>query len=239
MNVMPDFLKIVRDKQDEAKSYRKKGDAMRKVGKEDVALDSFRSGLAVLNKALELLRPYTGELYSMSNSLSNDQDLLLRELVETLGAQGGLFQRLGLQNEALAIYSEGAELEQDFELSSTYNRLNPIKSDLILGNQRLGKLKPKIEKLAKYIETRLRRDKSLSDSGWAWADFGDCMALLGNTEKAELAYKTFIAKAEIKSPERTLDVLKGMASDLERLKDPDVQRLLSAIDILQKGLTFS
>ena len=235
---MLDLLKIVREKQDQAKSYRKRGDAMRKVGKEDVALVSFREGEVVLNQALDLLRPHKEELYSMSNSLSNDQILLLNELVETLGAQGGMLQRLGLQNDALAIYSEGAELEQKFSLSSTYNRLNAIKSSLLLGYQ-LGKLEREITELATQIENSLRSDQSMSDSGWAWADFGDCMALLGDTEKARLAYKTFISKAEIKSPERTLDILKDIASKLKILEDPDVQRLQSAIDILKKELASS
>ena len=233
---MLDRLKEVTDRQEQAKSYRKKGDALRKTGREDAAREAYRAGVAALTDALEILRPAMEQLAAISPPLSSEQEAVLRELVETFGARGGMLQRLGLLKEASGSYSEGAVLERRFALPSTYNRLNAVKYSLLAGETRLRELEPQIRELATHIEISLRADKSLSDSGWAWADLGDCMALLGNPEEARRAYSSFISKAEIKSPERTLDVLKEIASKLKESADPDAPRLQAAIDVLQSGL---
>jgi hypothetical protein len=93
-----------------------------------------------------------------------------------------------------------------------------------------------IKALAEFIDSSLRADKTLSDRGWAWADLGDCLALLDRTVDARKAYATFIAKAEIKSPERTLDVLEKIATKLRSNGDEDAPRLAKAIDALRAGL---
>lgn len=233
---MLDGLTEVTEKQEQAKSYRKKGDALRKAGREDGALEAYRAGVAALTDALDLLGAEAKEVAAMRPPLSSKQELVLRELVETFGAKGGMLQRLGLVKEAAGSYSEGALLEQRFALPSTYNRLNAVKFSLLAGEKRLRELEPQIRELTRHIETNLRPGKSLSDSGWAWADLGDCMALLGNPDEARRAYSTFISKAESKSPERTLDVLKEIASKLKESADPDASRLHAAIEVLLSGL---
>lgn len=42
--------------QETARSFRKKGDALRKAGHEEAATEAYRSGLAALNEALGLLK---------------------------------------------------------------------------------------------------------------------------------------------------------------------------------------
>jgi len=233
---MLDRLKELKENQERAKSYRKKGDALRKAGREDAAREAYRAGVTELTDGLEMFRPETEQLSAMSLPLPGELEAVLHELVETFGARGGMFQRLGLLKEASESYSEGAVLEQRFALPSTYNRLNEVKCLLLVGERRLRELEPQLRELAAHIQTNLRADKSLSDSGWAWADLGDCMALLGNPEEARKAYSSFISKAEIKSPERTLDVLKEIASKLKESADPDAPRLQAAIDVLHSGL---
>ena len=233
---MPNRLKDVMDKQDVAKSQRKKGDAFRKVGRDEEARVAYRSGMIALTEALEMLRSDAEEIGSSNPPLESAQKLILNELVEMFGARGGLLQRLGLLDEALNNYRQGAALEDRFALPSTYNRLNVIKQSLLQGETRLGVLEPQIQALATHIKSSLEADKSLSDQGWAWADLGDCLALLGNIEEAGKAYWTFIAKAEIKSPERTLDVLKEIAAKLEASADPDAGRLQKAVELLESGL---
>ena len=114
---------------------------------------------------------------------------------------------------------------------------------MLAGEERLCEVESRIRDLAALIETDLRglthlaaEDKSLIDSGWAWADLGDCMALLDNREDARRVYSIYISKAEIKSPDRTLDVLKEIASKLKEFADPDAPRLQAAIDVLQSQL---
>jgi tetratricopeptide (TPR) repeat protein len=223
--------------QETARSFRKKGDALRKVGREEAAIEAYQSGLAALGDALELLKAKEEILRAESLPLDGDAAIDLRELIEIYGALGGMHQRLGALDKAFTSYVAGAGLEKKFEQASTYNRLNAVKYSLLTNHDTLRSLEAKIQTLADFIDTSLRADKSLSDSGWAWADLGDCLALLGRTEEAGRAYATFIAKAEIKSPERTLDVLKEIAAKLQAQIDPDAPRLTAAIGALQERLT--
>jgi tetratricopeptide (TPR) repeat protein len=222
--------------QETARSFRKKGDALRKAGREEAAMEAYRSGLAALNEALGLLKGKDEMLRAASPPLSAGEAPYLHELIEIYGALGGMHERLRALDKSLASYVAGADLEERFELASTYNRLNAVKYSLLTEPDPLRSLEARIQALADFIDTSLRADKSLSDRGWAWADLGDCLALLGRTEEAGRAYATFIAKAEIKSPERTLDVLKEIAAKLQSKGDPDASRLVSAINALQARL---
>lgn len=223
--------------QEIARSFRKKGDALRnKVGREEDAIGAYRSGLAALNEALGLLKEKDEMLQVASPPLPSDAAPDLRELIEIYGALGGIHQRLGEPEESLASYEKGAALEEKFGQANTYNRLNAVRYSLLTGPDLLRSLETRIQTLADFIDTSLRADKSLSDQGWAWADLGDCLALLGRTEEAGRAYATFIAKAEIKSPQRTLDVLNKIASKLQSKGDPDAPRLAMAIDTLNAKL---
>jgi tetratricopeptide (TPR) repeat protein len=233
---MQNRTQLAIEKQNVAKSFRKKGDALRKAGREDGARDAFRAGLTALSESRELLRVEHDRLNTMSTPLPDEAASTLLELVETYGALAGMQQRLGLLDEALENYSIGATLEEQFNLPGTYNRLNAVRYALITGRDRLHSLTTKIQMLADLIERNVRADKGLSDSGWAWADLGDCLALLGRSEEASRAYATFIAKAEIKSPERTLDVLSEIASSLRTSGDPEAQRVLEAVAALRSKI---
>jgi tetratricopeptide (TPR) repeat protein len=229
-------LQRARDFLAKATSARKKGDALRRVGRKDEARQAYQGGAKDLATTLSALEVGWKELLTLKPPLAANQTEVLDELVETLGALGGMQQRLGLLQEAARSYSDGALLEDKFNLQSTYNRLNAVKYYLLTGEKTLHDLEPRINELASYIGANLRAGKILSDKGWAWADLGDCMALLGRQDEARQAYSTFIAKAEIKSPERTLDVLREIASSLQAAGDPDAQRLHSALHALQSGL---
>jgi tetratricopeptide (TPR) repeat protein len=233
--MITDSLVQIHQKQDEARSYRKKGDALRKAGEDAAAREAYRDGLQVLDAALKLLE--VDEISVADQQPSGELGTVLGELVETFGARGGMLQRLGEVKEASESYSQGALLEEKYHLPSTYNRLNAIKYRLLAGNTPLRNLEPKIRDLANHIVSTLETNKSLSDSGWAWADLGDCLALLGDLDEARKAYATFVSKAEIKSPERTLDVLKQIASTLTAENDPEADRLQQGIDALQRELT--
>jgi predicted RNA polymerase sigma factor len=235
---MADRLKDVREQQGLAKSQRKKGDALRKMGRTEEARAAYQLGVTALTGGLDMLQQEEREITSARSPLGSEQKEVLSELVEMFGARGGLLQRLGLLGDALDNYRKGAALETRFALPSTYNRLNALKQSLLLGAAPLNALEPQIQALATLIKAALDADKSLSDQGWAWADLGDCLALLGNPVEARKAYSTFIAKAEIKSPERALDVLQEIAAKLVALADPDALRLQEAIKALQGGLTL-
>jgi tetratricopeptide (TPR) repeat protein len=233
---MESRFKKATELQELARSFRKKGDALRKAGRGENASGAYRDGLAALVEALELLRRDDESLRSMSPPASGDSADALRELIEIYGALGGMHERLGALDRSVASYAEGARLEERFGQTSTYNRLNALKYSLLTKTDPLRSYEPMIKALAEFIDSSLRADKTLSDRGWAWADLGDCLALLDRTVDARKAYATFIAKAEIKSPERTLDVLEKIATKLRSNGDEDAPRLAKAIDALRAGL---
>ena len=153
-------------------------------------------------------------------------------LVELHGMTGGLFQRLGERDKALAGYREGATLESRYRLPSTYNRLNALKIELLDGIATLAQVTPRLEELAAHIQKSLDDDQKLGDHGWIYADLGDCLALLGRTVEAAPAYAIFVAKAGVKLPERSLDVLKDVSKALHKSGDADVARVDAAVATL-------
>jgi tetratricopeptide (TPR) repeat protein len=221
-----DLLTQVKQKQEDARSHRRKGEALEKSGEQNAAAKEFEAGLAALEDAIALMEPQASQLHASALPSQGRAEGVLKELIETFGAQGGLLQRLDRFKEAAQSYSRGAVLEKKFDLASTYNRLNAVKCALQAGTDTLAELEPEIKEIRNHIEDGLRSDRSLSDSGWAWADLGDCFALLGETKKAGDAYATFIAKADSNSPERTLRVLQRIAA---KVKDPKARRRLREV----------
>jgi tetratricopeptide (TPR) repeat protein len=221
---------------DAAKSARKKGDALRGRRPEADVVSAYGVGADALQSAIASVAPDEARLERQGPPAGELEEFLLL-LVESYGVLGGLLQRLNRLGDARACYAAGGGLEDRFALPSTYNRLNRVKQDLLIDSGlALQSLEPDLDRLARVITDALNADQSLSDSGWAWADLGDCLALLGRTAEAARAYATFVAKAEIKSPERTLDVLRQIASKLRERSDPGVVRLQSAIDVLETRL---
>lgn len=225
--------------QDVARGARKKGDALRRAGWSDHEVqDAYQAGVQAIEVSTREASPAYERLCTAGQPATGEDARLVDQLVESWGVLGGLYQRLHQADRAIEAYARGARLEEKFALPGTYNRLNEIKQTLLLGaGMTLAKLRPSIESLAQHIDKTLSSDQTLSDSGWAWADLGDCLTLLGRpAADSEHAYASFIAKAEIKSPERTLDVLREIAQALEARGDPGAPALKGAIDTLQSRL---
>jgi tetratricopeptide (TPR) repeat protein len=235
---MPDVLREVAERLETARSSRKKGDALRGIGRNEGAREAYAAGVAALTNALNVLSPDALRIDKLSVPEAYQKNVI-NELVEVYGTLGGLYQRLDSIEEAAENYQLGARLEEQFALPSTYNRLNAVKNRLLAGKARLRELEPQIRHLADIIDRQLRdatRGGGDGDGGWAWADLGDCLALLDDVDAARRAYATFIAKAETKAPERTLQVLKEIEASLRHSGDPDAGRLDSAIDFFERQL---
>lgn len=210
---------------DKAKNLRKRGDALTKLGRKDEAQAAYSQGVDVLEESVSLLE------------LLREEDVA-DDLAESIGSKAGMLARLGGERsqEALSTYEKGAKLEDTYSLPSTYNRLNFIKRRLVSGSERLSDLLPEIKGLASFIEDQLRNDTEMSDSGWAWADLGDCYGLMGDIDQAQVAYSNFIRRAEIKSPETTLKVLNDLADRLKEFDDPDASKVRQTANLLQDRL---
>lgn len=244
---MEDLLQTIAAEISEATALRKEGDGLRKDALEAStqdevdslradALDAYRRATIGLRGAAERAAPARAALPEAPLPLDSPESRLVALLVELHGTSGGLFQRLGERNAALASYREGAKLETAYRLASTYNGLNAVKLELFANVQTLAQVTPRLQELAQHIQQSLDDNQALGDGGWIYADLGDCLALLGRTAEAERAYATFVAKAGVKLPERSIDVLKEVAKALHRSGDGDVERVDSAIETLSARL---
>ncbi len=221
------FAEITRG-QNDAQSQRKKGDALLKAGKRELALKAYEEGATTLAALLEKFPTTEGE---------EAVQRLLRERAEILGSYGGLMQRLDRPLDALKSYQDGGVIEEQIHSCSTYNRLNAIKAELLTGQKTLEDLRENLKKLVNVIEATLRANPSASDSGWLWADLGDSLALLGDMDPAQRAYVAFLNKSGTKSPERTLDVLRSIAAKLKETGSADASQLDAAIRFLESRLS--
>ena len=203
---------------------RKRGDAYRKSGREEDAIKAFDAGSGLLRQAISMLKDLDGQVSS--------------DLAGAYGERGGLLRRIGdaRLEDALKAYAAGARLEADFNLPSTYNRLNAIKLRVLLGKNKLIDLQDELKELADSIDQSIRNDPDVRKSGWAYADLGDCLALLGQLGDAKDAYAAFISKGERKSPETTLAVLSELAEKMGEFGDPDADRVSGAAEWLESRL---
>jgi tetratricopeptide (TPR) repeat protein len=242
---MQNLLQTIASEISEATALRKEGDGLRKDALEAEAdgqaleADELRAeALKAFRQAIDQIRHAISSATSARAALppGSPEASLVSSLVELHGASGGLLQRLGERDGALASYREGALLESTFKLPSTYNRLNAVKLELLNGTQTLAQVTPRIDEVAEHIQQSLKEDQALGDGGWIYADLGDCLALLGRPAEAERAYATFVAKAGVKLPERALDVLNEVAQALRRAGDADVHRVDLAIATLTNRL---
>jgi tetratricopeptide (TPR) repeat protein len=223
----------------QATLYRKRGEALHRRSNDDRAAVEYRAGIGVFEKMLKLLKDpqwYRLEEFSSDTVLPSDQLAIAKELVEAWGARGGLLRRVGESRAALDSYNEGAKVENNFVPSSTYNRVNVVKYALLAGLRSLAEIEQEISDLEQLLTDQLTKNPELSDSGWAWADLGDCRALLGDVQGAERAYRTFVEKAGSNAPNTTLDVLREIVSKLDETGDPKTAAVCKSLSMLEQRL---
>jgi tetratricopeptide (TPR) repeat protein len=233
------WLEAVSELHRQATLYRKRGDALRRTSDGARTVAEYRAGVRVFEEVLQLLKDprwYRLEEFSSDTVLPSDQLAIAKELVEAWGARGGLLRRLGESRAALDSYIEGAKVENKFVPRSTYNRVNVVKYALLAGLRSLAEIEQEISSLEKLLTDQLAKDQELSDSGWAWADLGDCRALLGDVPGAERAYRTFVDKARSNAPNTTLEVLREIVSKLDETRDPRAAAVRTSLSMLEQRL---
>lgn len=218
---------------------RKRGDALRRANETKKAAEQYQAGLSYIDKAFQILKDPTwyrlGELGG--NKLPQSEQLdIAKDLVEAWGVRGGLLRRLGQSRAALDSYSEGANLEKQFVPTSTYNRVNVVKYALLAGLKTLAESEQDIRDLESLLSDQLAKNQELGDSGWTWADLGDCRALLGDVSGAERAYRTFIEKSGSNAPNITLEVLRDTLSKLDESLDPRADIVRQSLRALEQRL---
>jgi hypothetical protein len=212
---------------------RNKGDALAARGRQDDAVDAYRTAADRADEALRLLGIDPGETADPANLIDLEH---AGDAAEWFGVRAGLLRRIGElgQPEALehALQScrRGAEIETKYELSSTYNRANAVKLALIMGKTTVSDERGDLAALRDVLDRRLASDVQAADDAWLWADLGDVALLLGDERKALSAYTTFAEKARTKSPASTLKVLRALVGALKTHHDPDASAVEAAAD---------
>ena len=113
---MASIFDEVRAVQLQAALDRKRGDALRKAGREPEArrLDA---GIAKLKRTRTMLE----------HVRSQDPRQFAERSAENAGSLAGLLRRVDRNDEAYLSYVDGAGVETEFSLARTYNRVNEIK----------------------------------------------------------------------------------------------------------------
>jgi tetratricopeptide (TPR) repeat protein len=204
---------------------RKRGEALRKAGREAEARQAFDAGIAKLQRAGDVLE----------GARSQDARQFAERSAENFGSLAGLLRRAGRNDEAYEHYVRGAAIEGEFSLATTYNRVNEIKYALSTGRATVLEVEGRARATADHLDATLRdpATQQLGDGGWAWADLGDCRGLAGELTKATQAYATFKAKASVQAPATALDVLQNLVDELTKRNDPQVGRVTSAMAALR------
>lgn len=209
----------------QAKDLREDAEALLASGKKA----DREAALRKLTQAVNLVEPERARLAGLDPmSISSADRDLAKEAAETYGVAGGAHRRAGDFDEALEVYGHGAVLETRLKLSSTYNGLNHVKWSIRLGKSTLDALETEIGDILKQLLADTHEvTGSRRRDAWAWADLGDCHALLGNTNDARMAYGRFLQLAGPDDAGSPLGVLNEM---LEKLPaDGPAGRAITAV----------
>lgn len=230
------YLNDIRELRDRAALQRRKGDALDKRARDDDAAIAFQIALEFLNQALSLIQEHGGDVFLAPKNDERVDTLLVNESIEVLGSRGGVLRRLDRTSEALESYRDGADVERNHGVHSTYNRTNALKLAILSHDRTLAELKPELLELRNVLSGVLDNDVEAAEKAWNWADLGDCNALLGDWEAASTAYITFINKAETHSPETTLSMLMQLESALCEVNDPGADSVTQSIVSIRNRL---
>ena len=143
------------------------------------ARDKFKESEDYFLQAFNVLKPEYERIITDSRANPEDEQIV-EKLVEILGSRGGVLVRLASLVEkdgtdigsayhthmfdALESYRKGAKLEDKFQFETSYNRLNKIKYDLIIGEHRLDDIKTDLDNLRSVLKkARERIDKKVED----------------------------------------------------------------------------
>jgi tetratricopeptide (TPR) repeat protein len=167
----------------EARALKRKATALRNRGEFKRAKEALDEAIRVLETPRPEYEPTPADIKEVRG-----------ELADTHGMKGGIFRRTLELDKALTAYETGATIEEDDNLSTTYNRSNVITLSITAKGQALKD--PEIRKrLASVIEDLgVETAGPRSDEWWAWSDLAQFYLLNGEPDKARASYANAINK---------------------------------------------
>ncbi len=181
---MKNYIEEILKKQKEAKNLILKAKKNRKFNKFDLAKQYLNKAIKNLNDAVALYEQMTKD----ETSYIDYGEDLYKMLSDTYGMQGGIFRRMDEFEESLNMYTQGAIIEDEYNIDETYNRLNYIVLSIIHTKQICVDLKNKINKVL-TISTGLTQGTN-NNKWWAWSDKG-LLLLLNSYENKSLNKETY------------------------------------------------
>ncbi len=201
---------------DEARALREEAEGLIEADNPD----ELEEALKLLDRAVELSEPAWESMRDVPNGSPTEQQRKVGdELIETYGVTGGAYRRRHDFEKALRYYERGAILEVKLRLDNTYNRVNSIKWSIRLDKKSIDQLQATIRDTLELLERQTDEVRgSRKRDAWAWADLGDCRALLGDEPGALLAYDRFLDLAGVDDATSPLGVLREIAKKLPQGK---------------------
>jgi len=223
-----------------ANVHRHKGDALTRADRYEEAREAYSEALRQLDLALDEFartsRAPAGPLSDETAAAKAADGLASADYADLLGMRGGVLRRLGRLDEALNSYRQGAAIEVQLNLTTTYNRSNAVKLALISGDSTVADAQDELLSLRNSIEATLNNDELAAQSAWMWADLGDTYLLIGDHHAAIKAYHEFTAKARTDSPVTTLSVLREIVAGLHKSGDPAAGRVARDLARVEQSL---
>lgn len=196
----------------------------------------YEDAIKELEAAVHLL-DQSGWREEPSNGMLEDgENKVASKLADCLAMIGGNLRRLDRLQDALVKFERGRRFEQDqrYGVNSSYNLVNAITLPIEMGHKTASEQKSELLRAVGALEWQTSKGKRRRDR-WAWADYGQCLLLLGDVDQARLTYANFKALAKADEIASHLAVLNRLQKALID-RDPTVAETLGeGIRVLSAG----
>jgi tetratricopeptide (TPR) repeat protein len=203
--------------------------------------NEYEDAIAELKAAIELIER-SGWDGDPTFGMVNGENLIASNLADCLGMLGGNLRRLNRLDAALEQFERGRRLEADsqYGINSSYNLVNAITLPIEMAKNTATKQRAALEQAVQTLERQIiktgRGEGKRRQDRWAWADYGQCLLLLGRLDEANKAYSRFKSLGSKENVDSHVTVLHRLRDALAQ-SDPSVAELISkAIRLLGSGL---
>lgn len=180
---------------------------------------NFEGAIKDLKLAIQLLLDYGGDISHPG---------IKKELADCYGSTGGIYRRQGNYLEAIEMYRNGL----DYEENDSYNLSNYRVLSILNEPSIFKTLRDKLSK--DRIELRKQTQGDRKNQWWAWADMGMFALLNDDLDEALEAYAMFKKTgARPQDYNSTIDVLKELGEKIKLVDENIAQLIQKAIEYLE------
>lgn len=199
----------------------------------------YKDAIGELEVAIELLEQ-SGWDNDPSYGMDDGENQIASRLADCFGMLGGNLRRLNRLDAALECFERGRRFEDDprYNVNSSYNLVNaitlPIEAGQKTASEQRAALGQAIQALERQIMSTGPGTGKRRQDRWAWADYGQCLLLLGRLDEANSAYSRFKAFANKDNVDSHVAVLHRLRQALMQSDPSIVESLDKAIQLLSQ-----